>query len=452
MGQRIVMAADLFCGGGGTSSGLWLACQQLKAKLQLLAVNHWNIAISTHQANHSYATHLCESIDNVDPRKAVPGGKLNLLVASPECTHHSNARGGKPMSDQSRASAWHILRWAEALYIDSIIIENVREFKTWGPIGQNGRPMKSKRGETYLAFLNSLRSLGYTVEDRVLNSADFGDPTTRERLFIMARRGGRKITWPEPTHASDPTETLFGKLEPWRPARDIIDWSIQGGSIFNRKRPLAPATLSRIEAGLRKFGGLSADPFLVILRRHADARSLNEPLPTLTAGGQHLALCEPFVLQQQSGGVARSVDQPLPTVATKGAISLVQPFIMPVNHGAEDRRSYSLERPMPTVTTVDAWGFVEPFLVKYYGTAKARPLSEPLDAVTTKDRFALIETENGPAHLDIRFRMLRPHELAQAMSFGRDYKFSGNREQQVKQIGNAVPVRLAQSLCHAVLS
>jgi DNA (cytosine-5)-methyltransferase 1 len=494
--ERVVKAADLFCGAGGTSSGLWAACEALKAKLELLAINHWNVAISTHRQNHSYAQHLCESMDAVDPRKVVPGRKLNLLVASPECTHHSNARGGRPMSDQRRASAWHILRWAEALYIENIIIENVREFRTWGPLGANDRPLKSKRGETYRAFLNALRSLGYTVEDRLLNAADFGDPTTRERLFIVARRGGRKITWPEPTHTSGSLETLFGTLKPWRAAREIIDWSIPGSSIFDRKRPLAPATLARIEAGLRKFGGKNAEPFLVILRRNGSARSLDEPIPTLTAGGKHIALCEPFVLQQQSGGAPRSVEDPLPTVATKGAISLIEPFIVPffgerdgqeprthsigsplptvtshgagalvepfivrVNHGVKpgerdphSRRAHSIDDPLSAITTVHGHALIEPFLVKYNGTAKARPISEPLDTVTTKDRFGLVETEHGPARLDIRFRMLRPQELSRAMSFRSDYKFAGNREEQVKQIGNAVPVKLAQALCEAVLS
>jgi len=224
------------------------------------------------------------------------------------------------MSDQSRATAWAILRWAEALYIDNIIIENVREFKTWGPLGADGRPLKSKRGHTYNAFLDALRALGYTVEDRILNAANYGDPTTRERLFIMARRGGRKIVWPVQTHGSDP---LFKKLKPWNAARGIIDWSIPGASIFSRKRPLAPATLARIEAGLKKFGGKNAEPFLVILRNHCSSRSLNEPLPTLAARGQHFALCEPFVLGQQSGATARSVENPLPTIATRQGLSAV---------------------------------------------------------------------------------------------------------------------------------
>lgn len=458
--------------------------------------------------------------------KAVHAISDNIPFGQPILVgHHSErrarkdaARGGRPMSDQSRATAWAILRWAEALYIDNIIIENVREFKTWGPLGADGRPLKSKRGQTYHAFLTALRALGYTVEDRILNAANYGDPTTRERLFIMARRGNKKIVWPEQTHGSDP---LFGKLKPWRPAREIIDWAIPGDSIFSRKRPLAAATLARIEAGLRKFGGKNAEPFLVVLRNHCGARSLDEPVPTLAANGQHIALCEPFVLGQQSGATPRSVGDPLPTIATGGAISLVEPFIVPffgerdgqsprthsideplpavtshgagalvepfilpqrsdasprstdrplqtitttsrgiglvepfiapVNHGSQDRRSYSIENPMPTITSVDAWGLVEPFLVKYNGTAKARPITEPIDTITAKDRFGLVETEQGQMRLDIRFRMLKPHELARAMSFDDGYKFSGNREEQVRQIGNAVPVCLGQALCEAML-
>src|SRR5690348_12640820 len=144
-----IKVADLFCGAGGTSSGLMAAARKLGKRVNLLAINHWDVAIATHSANHPEAKHLCTGIDEVDPRRAVPGGRLNLLLASPECTHHSNARGGKPMSDQRRASAWHIVRWAEALYIDTIIVENVREFRDWGPLGVNSRPIKSKRGEAF---------------------------------------------------------------------------------------------------------------------------------------------------------------------------------------------------------------------------------------------------------------------------------------------------------------
>jgi DNA (cytosine-5)-methyltransferase 1 len=485
--QRSVKAADLFCGAGGTSTGLLLACNEIGAQLDLLAINHWNIAIDTHTANHPHAQHLCESLDNVDPRKVVEGGRLNVLVASPECTHHSNARGGRPVSDQSRASAWHILRWAEALYIDNIVIENVKEFRSWGPIGATGRPLKRYKGQTFQSFIDALKSLGYQVEDRVLNAAYYGDPTTRERLFIMARRGGRKITWPEPTHFPAGHPQLF-KGEKWRTAREIIDWQLEGNSIFNRKRPLAAATLARIEAGLRKFGGKDAEPFLVILRNHADAKSVDGPLPTLTAGGNHVGLCEPFILPQFGGSIPRSVNRPLGTITTTSrGVGLCEPFLVQVNHGDEGngsraRRALSVDEPMPTVTTKrgtaliepfmlgqqsgsvprsvgqpvptiatdGAIALVEPYLVKYNGTAKAQRIGEPLDTVTTKDRHGLVECERDGYRLDIRFRMLQPAELARAQGF-EGYEFKGNREAVVKQIGNAVPVNLAKALCREVL-
>jgi DNA (cytosine-5)-methyltransferase 1 len=372
------------------------------------------------------------------------------------------ARGGKPINDQSRASAWHILRWAEALYIDSILIENVQEFQSWGPIGANGRPLASKRGQTFQAFLDALRSLGYVVDWRILNAADYGDPTTRQRLFIQARRGNRRISWPEATHApmGATQAEMFGARAQWRPARDIIDWSIESQSVFSRKKPLAPATMARIAAGLRKFGGRSAEPFLVVLRNHQDASSLDKPVPTLTTSGANFALCEPFIVPlNRRKDRMRGVDEPLQTVtATSSDIGLVEPFvmsmehskrapesfIMPTNHG-NDGRTYSLARPMPTVTTVDAWAVVEPFLLSYYGTENMRPIGEPAPTVTTKDRFGLVEVDG--MQLDIRFRMLQPHELAAAQGFPADYQFTGTREARVKQIGNAVPVNLARALC-----
>jgi DNA (cytosine-5)-methyltransferase 1 len=416
---KTITAADLFCGAGGSSTALTLACERLGYRLDLTAINHWSTAIATHSANHPGARHLCESLDSVDPRKLFPAGRLNLLLASPECTHFSQARGGKPCSDQSRASAWHIVRWAEALYVDTIVIENVPEFRTWGPLGANGRRMKSHEGQTFTAFVNSLRSLGYTAEWRILNAADYGDPTTRERFFLIAKRGGKKIVWPEPTHArnADSQAGLFGNLKPWTPARDVIDWTLDSQSIFNRHRLLAPATLRRIEAGLPKFAGKNAEPFLVVLRNYTDARSLSEPVPAITAGGQHLALCEPFV--------------------------------MPLNHGALDTRAYPTSRPLPTLTSTDAWTLVEPFLVEYYCTGDARGISGPVGTITTHDRYALVEPDR--ATLDIRFRMLQPHERSAAMSFPKGYKFAGTRSEQVKQIGNAVAVGVASALCSQVL-
>lgn len=513
---KIIRAADLFCGAGGASNGLARAADRMGRSLDLVAVNHWPMAVDTHTRNHPGARHLCEDLETVNPRKAVPGGHLDLLMAGPECTHHSTARGGKPVNDQSRASAWCILRWASTLTIDRILIENVREFMSWGPIGSNGRPLKSRRGETFQAFLEGLRSLGYRFDHRILNAADHGDPTTRERLFIQAVRGRRPIVWPEPTHTKGGGADMFGTRKPWRPAREVIDWSIPGESIFTRKRPLSPNTLARIAAGLRKFGGLAAEPFLVLLnstnpkRLPSTAMDIDRPVPTITGSG-HIGLCEPFIVPfrgERDGETPRthSLDEPMPTVTTIRGHGLVEPFILPpegiyrgnaprsvddplqtitagrgggqlvepfvismehsekraaepfvvpTNHGASkggSQRAYPIDRPMPTITTVDAWGLIEPFITKYHGNVSAVPVSDPLPTIDCKDRFGLVEINGQAAQLDIRFRMLQPHELAAAHSFPPDYQFAGNREQRVKQIGNSWPNALSEALCFAILS
>jgi DNA (cytosine-5)-methyltransferase 1 len=453
-------AVDLFCGAGGTSTGLYNACMAMGKKVDLLAINHWQKAIDTHQANHPEARCLCAPLESIDPRVAVPSGHLDILVASPECTYHSNARGGKPINDQLRASAWHVLRWLELLKVDNVLIENVPCFQQWGPLGTNDRPLKNKKGETFQAFLSSLRSFGYTVEHRVLNAADYGDPTSRHRLFIIARRGNNKIDWPEVTHAGKTYSAMLlgDELKPYRNARDVIDWDLHGKSIFQRKKPLAKATLDRIAAGLRKYGGKNAEPFLVMLYGTGDVRSVDRPMPTITAGGGHIGLCEPFLVQYhgdhagQNDGERRThdVDQPLPTLDTSNRYGLCEPFIAIMKGQSKTR---DVDSPLPTITTNPHLYLCEPFLTKYYGCGKgAASINEPLDTITTKDRFGLVEPcTDGETVYDIRFRMLQPHELSAAMSFGKDYQFKGNKGDQIKQIGNAVPVRMAQALCAALL-
>lgn len=328
--KKKVYAADLFCGAGGSSSGLLKAAKQLGLNVELLAVNHWDIAIATHSLNHPGVKHINSDLEKVDPRVVVPGGKLDLLVASPECTHFSKARGGKPMSKQSRASVKYILRWISVLEVRNVIIENVPEFMDWGPLHRKGDkvdiPIRNRKGEYFQRFIRKLKEQGYGVKYRVLNAADYGDPTTRKRLFIMARKGGVPV-FPEPTHRKVSTD-MFGSLKSWRPARDIIDWKIKGESIFQRKRPLAENTMRRIAAGISKFGGKA------------------------------------FVLGQQSGAVARDVDQPLPTVAGAGAISFVEPFIVTTNWTATNRsQPRSIDEPIPAVTGQGQIGLVEPFIV-----------------------------------------------------------------------------------------
>lgn len=401
---KIIPIADLFCGAGGTSQGAVEAIEGLGYQAQLTAINHWPVAVATHTANHPGARHFCASLDSINPRDLFRPGELKLLWASPECTHHSVARGGTPINDQSRATAWCVTRWAEALRPDGILVENVPEFRGWGPIGSNGRPLKSRKGETFEAWLNSLRSLGYTVDFRRHCAADYGDPTTRERLIVQAVRGRRRIVWPNPTHAHRSEAALLG-LREWVPASACIDWSLPMQSIFRRRKPLAENTLRRIREGLERYGGA---PMVIAMEHGGRALPLAEPLPTVTcAKGGAFGLA--YVLPQHGGGNLRPVTEPAPTVATSGALALV---------------------------------------LEYYGNGRARPVTEPLPTVTTRDRFALIQAEGG----DILFRMWRPKEIARAQGFRPDYRFTGNVQEQTKQIGNAVPRHLARALVAAQLS
>jgi DNA (cytosine-5)-methyltransferase 1 len=441
-------AADLFCGAGGTSTGMVQAAIKRGLPLDLVAINHWPTAVKTHARNHPWATHVCADLASTgaDPNKLVPGGRLDILVASPECTHHSIARGGKPCSNQSRASAWHVLHWCERLDVSEVLVENVKEFQHWGPLDCDGRPVKEKKGITFDAWLAALSSLGYAVDWKIINSADFGSATSRKRLFVRASKTG-DIVWPVPTHS------LHGEegLSPWKPARDIIDWDLKGKSIFDRKKPLKDKTLARIEAGLRKFGG---EAFIACLRGTADsqsgswAASVDDPLKTISAGGVHAALCQPFVVNvaHAGGDRVKSCDEPLGTIPAghRGEFGLCEPFVIGQQSGASPR---STKDPLPTIATAGAIALCQPFLTKYYGTAKsAQSVLEPLDTVTAKSRFALVE----PREMDILFRMLKPHELAAAMGF-EDYEFEGNTTEKVRQIGNAVAVEPAEALCGSMM-
>ena len=454
-----ILCADLFCGGGGTSTGMINAFRRAGVNdYQLIGVNHWNIAIETNRINHPFEKLYCSTIQNVKPREAVPSGRLHFLWASPECTNHSRAKGGRPKDEQSRATAWDILKWAQELYIDRIYIENVIEFLEWGPIDSKGRPMASKKGETFRAFVVALESLGYHVDWQALNGADFGAPTWRVSLIMQAVRGRGRIVWPEPTHAKEPG--MFGE-KPWRSAREIIDWSIPGKSIFARKKPLAENTIRRIESGIRKYWGGWAEPFLVILRGTKDSqcrasvRRLNEPLPTVSAGGIHAGIVEPFLVRY-NGGEDRhhSINEPVPVLDCSNRYGMVEPLFIPQQSAGTVK---PVSNPLPTVAAAGAISIVEPCMIKFYGNEHgAESLKDPIDTICTKDRFGLVRgylvKVNGARYvLDIRFRMLQPHELAKGMGFPDDYKFAGKKKDQVKQIGNAVSPNLSEALIYSAL-
>lgn len=536
MPAKRIIAADLFCGAGGFSTGLFRAALRLDRPVELTAVNHWDRAIETHSKNHPKAAHFCQSLADLDPKKAIPGGKLDLLLASPECTHHSVARGGKPVNDQSRATAYCVHRWCAALDVKRVLIENVPEFQTWGPLDAKGKPLKSGRGKLFQAYIDTFKAMGYRVEWRVLNAADFGAATSRRRLFIQCVKGLIPLRWPAPTHTRDPQPTLFGTLPKWRAAREIIDWSHRGESIFGRKRPLSANTLKRIEAGLKKFGGANAEPFLLLLRGTdpgqlaGSAKSLDLPAPPITCSGAHLGLVKPFLTtlnftksREHDGRYSRDTDDPLPTITSQGnrfgivepfvmrasnsgddncrvkspdeplgtihagggSFGLVEPFVMHTTHHG-DRRVHGVGEPLPCVTganrgeqaivepfivpqmssngprsvddptptlttTSRGVGLCEPFTVPFYANGQADSVTDPLRTVTTKDRFGLCEPTSGRRY-DILFRMLQPDELKCAMGFGKDYVITGNRGEQVKQIGNAVDCEQAEKLEYEMLS
>ena len=513
--MKQITAIDMFCGAGGESTGISQACAEMGFKLNLSAINHWERAIETHSANHPEAKHFCQDTETLRPSE-LKVKRVSLMWASPSCTHHSVARGGRPRDEQGRATAWHVLNFLGDLYVERLIVENVPEFLNWGPIGADGKPLKSKAGTTFQMWLNAIRALGYTVDWRVLNAADFGDPTTRKRLFIQAVKGKKRIVWPEPTHSAKPDIFLQNR---WRSARECIDWSVKGQSIFTRKTPLCERTLARIAHGLRKFGGKAAEPFLVKLYGTSNSGSINDPVPTVTSGGGHIGVCQPFIIPHKFNNAATEVSTPLNTITTVNDYSLVEPFITRFNEGAE--RNHALNEPLPVIDCSNRYGVVEPFIIPQHAgqpgdttralsidnpvstitTAGAHAVVEPfvvawdqqsgghsswsadkpLSTITTKQRHGIVEPfivsyYGGSAHAsnitdpldtvttrdrfglispdqcDILFRMLTPQELAKAQGFPESYYFAGTKTEVVKQIGNAVPVNLARELCKAVLS
>ncbi|WP_152420501.1 DNA cytosine methyltransferase [Halococcus thailandensis] len=427
-----VRAVDLFCGAGGLSWGLAQACEHLDREVELAAVNHWERAIETHERNHSWADHYHAKVEELDPRSVFDTERVDILVGGPQCTHHSNARGGRPVSEQKRASPWHVLDWLQKLYVDHFIIENVQEFENWSPVGADGTPMESKKGETFDAWINALHSLGYNVDWRVLNAADYGDATSRKRLFVVGSRQGSP-KWPEPTH-SENGET--SGTEPWRPAAEVIDWSERGESIWQRDRPLVNNTMQRIAEGIRRHSDDAIEPFAnavaelgkadvealqenavevtepdtleTAIERHSDpflvkyseittGEEGTTSVDTPTADSQQFSLCSPYLLGQQSHARPKNVSEaPVPTIATRGAISLIEPrarsFVLPRNgayRGLHSNATYEPdERPLHTVTAKNHDGhLVTPYLVPYYSeregqTPRTHDIDEPLPTVT----------------------------------------------------------------------
>ncbi len=396
------MIVDLFAGGGGASVGIEAAT----GRIVDVAINHSPIAMAVHKANHPKTRHLQTSVWDVKPRVAVGKKPVELLWASPDCTHFSVAKGGKPREHGTRSLAWVVVEWARAVRPEVICIENVREFLGWGPLDALGKPIKAKMGETFAQWRGALEILGYKVDHRILDASLYGAPTRRRRLFLVARCDGLPIRWPEPTHGP-------GK-KPVRTAAECIDWSIPCPSIFERKKPLAEKTLWRIAQGIRKFVLENPAPFIVEVnhgKHDPRSSSIDQPITTVTASRRSHALVSPVMAtidHRTKDEAASSPLAPLPTSTTKARHVVIAPTLVQTGYGerpaigdaaAQRPRYLDLHAPMGTLMAEGVkQGLVHAFLVKHFGDPQrasgggvviGQELDQPAPTITTRDHSSL---------------------------------------------------------------
>jgi len=513
------LVVDNFAGGGGASTGI----EQAIGRSVDIAINHDPDAIAMHKANHPGTKHYCENVWDVDPKEACNGRPVGLAWFSPDCTHFSRAKGGKPVDKNIRGLAWVTMRWAHEVRPRVIMLENVPEIQTWGPLGADGRPIKERAGETFDAFCCMLGKsgyprnspaflemcealnispdseqartisdgLGYDLQYRILRSCDYGAPTTRTRFYMIARCDDEPIVFPEPTHGKGRT--------PYRTAAEIIDWNVPAKSIFERGKPLAENTLKRIARGIKKFVIDNPEPFIVTVNHGGDGfrgQSINEPLNTVTAKngygvvapsiiqyhsetnsdevrGQELteplmtvdtspryALSVAHIMKNYGGGykgAGSAADKPLGTITAVDHNELVTAHILTMRNNMDGQR---IDEPLGTISCSGAHhAEVQAFLVKYFSTGTAKPVTEPLDTITTKERFGLV-TIHGEDYIitDIRMRMLTPRELFRAQGFPESYIIDHDSEgrpypksKQVARCGNAVTPPVPCALVRANL-
>lgn len=387
------IVVDNFAGGGGASTGIKMAI----GRDVDIAINHDPAAIAMHRANHPLTEHYCESVWDINPKTATGGRPVALCWFSPDCKHFSKAKGGKPVDKNIRGLAWVALRWAATVRPRVIMLENVEEFKTWGPL-KNNYPDPEQKGRTFNCFVNALRRHGYKVDWRELRACDYGAPTVRKRFFLVARCDGKPIVWPEPTHG-DPAsiQVKTGLLKPWRTAAECIDWTLPCLSIFERKKPLAENTMRRIAKGLQKFVIDNPAPFIVQVNHGGDAfrgADLDKPFPTVTA--KHgFGVVTPYVMVNQHQNAGSKAEAPLHTVLTGNHHYLIAPNLIQY-HGEQsgkEVRGQSIQRPLMVVDASNRYGLVAAHLAKHYGgnyQGSGADVHNPLPTITTVDHNAVV--------------------------------------------------------------
>lgn len=398
------IAVDNFAGGGGASIGIELALGQPVA----VAINHDPAAILMHRTNHPHTEHLQASVWDVDPVEVCKGRPVGLAWFSPDCKHFSKAKGASLVDKKIRGLAWITLRWAAKVRPDVIMLENVEEFQTWGPV-RKGKPIKKKAGQTFRKFIQQLENLGYVVEYRELIAADYGAPTTRKRFVLVARCDGKPIRWPEPTHAYRDSEAVkSGKLLPWRSAAEIIDWTIPSYSIFASKaeikekygvkvvRPLANNTMRRVIRGVDKFTIKSGKPFIVECNHSGDShtRGIDEPVNTVTrkyTGGVCSPVLSPLTIPNTCNSVGSPASEPVYTITSAGnQLFVAANLIQYHTEQSEKVRGQSMNDAIMTVDSSNRYGLACANLVEYYGNGNPLDVSQPMHTVTAHDREAVV--------------------------------------------------------------
>lgn len=411
---------DCFAGGGGWSVGFELAT----GKPIDIAINHDPDAVLMHQTNHPYTKHYCEDVFEVTPKDAVWGRKVVWAHFSPDCKHFSKAKGGKPADKKIRGLAWIVLRWAAEVGPDIISLENVTEFLNWGPV-RKGKPVKKKSGQTFSRWKKQLEDLGYAVEYKVLVACDYGAPTSRQRLFVLARRDGKPIVWPQPSHGDpDGLAVRCDQLLPWRTAADIIDWTLPAPSIFDDKkaikskyglkavRPLADNTQRRIIRGVDKFVLKSDSPYIISNSKLQDMKApsitivnhagefrgqaVTKPLQTIT--GKHgygvvEPILSPVVMANNENAAGSTPAAPVGTITTGGHHMLIAPTLLQYHSEQKEQvRGQNVNRPICTVDATNRYALVAPVLTKYYGNDDhGQSADSPLHTITSKDREGVLE-------------------------------------------------------------
>jgi DNA (cytosine-5)-methyltransferase 1 len=449
---------DSFAGGGGAST----AIEQALGRSPDIAINHDPKALGMHAANHPQTVHIDSNIWQVDPTEVCRNRPVGLAWFSPDCTHHSKAKGGKPLSPGRRDLAWVVILWAKRVRPKVIFLENVEEFEDWGPLTEENRPCPERLGQTFKHWVKELQRLGYKVEKRELRACSYGAPTIRKRLFLIARCDGQPIVWPDETHAEPQIASALG-LRPWPRAADIIDWTLPCPSIFDSReeisrrlgiranRPLADATLDRLARGVTRYVLEAEHPFLA-------------PSTACAPGADHRSAVAAFLAQHNAGArmqnnAGRSAEAPLSTLTTKGSQQQIVAVHLMNMHGAQ-RSARSLEEPHPAICAGGRHGaIVAAFLQKYYGTHQDPRIDEPMHTLTTKGRFSLVTvTIAGETYAvtDIGMRMLTPREQFRAQGFPETYQIDRQADgspltitEQTRMCGNSVSPPVARALVAA---